>query len=82
MKPGHIVGRECNQSSGLRPYTYELRSTYCMIHRVIHCVIIIRVALVMRLPSMISYSRHNSLKVAEGLYLRWQTVVQHENAGK
>ena len=27
MKPGHIVGRECNQSSGLRPYTYELHDT-------------------------------------------------------
>ena len=66
MKPGHIVGRECNQSSGLRPYTYELRSTYCMIHRVIHCVIIIRVALVMRLPSMISYSRHNSCDQGKG----------------
>ena len=25
--PGHIVGHECNQSSGLRPYTYELHDT-------------------------------------------------------
>ena len=52
MKPGHIVGRECKQSSGLRPYTYELRSTYCMIHRMIHCVI--HCVIIIRLPSVIS----------------------------
>ena len=47
-------------------YTYELRSTYCMIQRMIRCVIIIRVALVIRLPSVISYSCHNSCDQGKG----------------